>query len=211
MTWKIRHEGSPQAVEGLTPTEIVEGLQDGLWEPMDEVMGPDDRGWQAIESHPQFAEIAADIEPPPPRSHEDETRLDMNPLIDVCLVLLIFFMITATYAALQKVLDMPSASTNKIDGVRTVTPEHVEEFMIKVQAREENGRPVIKVQDEPVALDDLVNKLSKYVGSEHRTEMVLDAVGVDWGTIVAIQDAAKGADIKQIYFQVSEKEARKAK
>src|SRR5260370_2783852 len=79
-------------------------------------MGRQDTGWVAIESHPDCAGAAADIEPPPAKIHEDETRLDMNPLIDVCLVLLIFFILTTSYAALQKVLDMPGVSQNKTAG-----------------------------------------------------------------------------------------------
>ena len=38
MSWKIRHEGSPKAVENLTLDQIIEGLQDGLWEVTDEVI-----------------------------------------------------------------------------------------------------------------------------------------------------------------------------
>ena len=76
MNWKIRHEGSPQSVDGLTASEVVEGLQDGVWEPTDEVMGPGDRQWVAIENHPQFEEIAADMEPPLTPVHEDEARLE---------------------------------------------------------------------------------------------------------------------------------------
>src|SRR5260370_30512233 len=100
MNWKIRHEGSPKAVEDLTLPEVLEGLQDGLWEPTDEVMGPDDQAWIAIENHPQLEEVAADLELPPGPSHHDETHLDMTPLIDVCLVLLIFFILTTSYAML---------------------------------------------------------------------------------------------------------------
>ena len=79
MTWRIRHQGSPRAVEGLSLAEVVEGLQDGLWEPTDEVMGPADRDWVALENHPQFADAALDLEPHPPRHYDDETHLDFNP------------------------------------------------------------------------------------------------------------------------------------
>src|SRR5262245_16889046 len=109
MSWKIRHEGSPRSMEGLELAQIIVGLRDGLWEPTDEVMGPQDRQWVAIENHPQLAQVAADLEPPPARAHPDETRLDFNALIDVCLVLLIFFFLTTTYAtAVQKVVPMPA-------------------------------------------------------------------------------------------------------
>ena len=58
MSWQIRHEGSPRALEGLTLPDIVQGLQDGAWEPTDEVRGPGDNRWVAIENHPQLAEVA---------------------------------------------------------------------------------------------------------------------------------------------------------
>src|ERR1700694_5274302 len=116
MSWKIRHQGSPRSIEGLGLTHVVEGLQDGLWETTDEVMGPQDKQWVAIESHPQLAEVVADIEPPPPRVEDDETRLDMNPLIDVALVLLIFFILTTSYAAVQKILNMPVITQETVKG-----------------------------------------------------------------------------------------------
>jgi biopolymer transport protein ExbD len=211
MTWKIRHEGSPRAIEGLTSTQVVEGLQDGLWEPSDEVMGPQDHGWSALESHPQFAESAADIEPRPPRHREDETRLDMNPLIDVCLVLLIFFILTTSYAALQKVLDLPGTTSKNETGPPEKTEKEVDQFMIRVEAREENGTPVIKVENQVVDLGHLVAELSNYVRSQRKTEILLDASGVDWGTIVAIQDAAKGADIKKVHYLVQREEVQGAR
>src|SRR5438445_2492347 len=140
-------------MEGLTAAQVVEGLQDGLWETTDEVMGPHDRDWVEIENHPQFAEAAADIEPPPPRFHEDESRLDMNPLIDVCLVLLIFFILTTSYAALQKVLDLPSISNQKLEGPPVFTKEQVDKFPIEVEARREVGKTVVKVEDQEVKPD----------------------------------------------------------
>ena len=112
MSWKVRHEGSPQHIEVPGVPEIVEGMQSGLWEPTDEVMDPQSATWVAIENHPQLEEIAADIEPSPPTFHDDETHLDMTALIDVCLVLLIFFILTTSYAALQRILETPGASAD---------------------------------------------------------------------------------------------------
>ena len=62
MSWQVRHEGSPRTVDNLTPGQIAQGLEDGLWEPTDEVRGPDDPNWVAIENHPIFAEVAADVD-----------------------------------------------------------------------------------------------------------------------------------------------------
>src|SRR5690348_13026470 len=107
MGWRVRHQGSPKSKELPGPVEVLEGLRDGHFEATDEVMGPGDLARQPLESHPTFAEAVADLEEPPPRPHPDESRLDMNPLIDVALVLLIFFILTTTYDAIRKVLELP--------------------------------------------------------------------------------------------------------
>jgi biopolymer transport protein ExbD len=200
MSWKIRHQGSPQSIEGLTLAQVVEGLQDGLWDPTDEVMGPQDQQWEAIENHPELAEVAADLEPPPAKPHEDETRLDMNPLIDVALVLLIFFILTTSYAALQKVIDMPGASTKDDRPLRPVSKKKVEEVMIQVQARMEDGKKVIKVEKDVVDEKYLRAALTKYAKDTRKTDLLIDAKGVDLGTLVHIQDAAKGAGFQRIYY-----------
>ncbi len=204
MSWKFRHQGSPQAMEGLTLAQVLEGLGDGLWEPTDEVMGPEDTHWVSLEDHPQFAEIAADLEPPPPKHYDDETRLDMNPLIDVCLVLLIFFILTTTYAALQKFLPMAGISSQTLEGVPIVSEERVKEFTIQVEARLENGKPVIRVENtlvEPADATTLAAALRRYVKETRRTELLLDASpDVDWGTIVMVQDAANGAKVHKVHY-----------
>src|SRR5260370_11187692 len=122
MSWRVRHEGSPQPVEGLSLEEVLQGLADGNWEPTDEVMGPNDTSWTKLENHPQFAEIASELEPPPPRTYvDDEAHVDMNALIDVCMVLLIFFILTMSYSSLQKRLTSPDVAPKDDDKARRVT------------------------------------------------------------------------------------------
>jgi biopolymer transport protein ExbD len=202
MKWSIRHQGSPRTVDGLTAQQVVEGLQDGQWEPTDEIRGEGESAWIGVESHPQFEEVTADLEPPLVKHYDDETRLDMNPLIDVCLVLLIFFILTTSYAALQKVLDMGRMARDKPDDVPTVTKQHVEDVMVVVTASMQNGKPVIQVEGRTVDPDDLVSALHGYTNKEKRkTELVVDAgPGVTWDTVVRIQDAAKGAGMDHVHF-----------
>jgi biopolymer transport protein ExbD len=200
MTWRIRHQGSPKSIEGLTLPEIVDGLHDGMWEPTDEVMGPDDLDWKAIENHPQLAEIALDIESAPPPHHPDETRLDMTPLIDVTLVLLIFFILTTTYAALQKMLDAPGTSNENIKGPPRVSFEEVKRFMIRVQVRQEGGSSVIRVEDQEVRPNELLDTLGQYVRDTRKTELLLDySRDVPYGVVVSILDAAKGAKVTKVH------------
>jgi biopolymer transport protein ExbD len=207
MTWNVRHEGSPRSVEGLTLPEIIAGLRDGVWEPTDEVMGPQDRKWVAIEAHPALEAVAAEMEPPVAPSHPDETRLDMNALIDVCLVLLIFFILTTTYVSVQKVVPVPVTSDTQKGPIKVVKPGDVQNYMIRVEARLQNGRPSIRVENEPpVPLEGLRRVLERWVKKTKRHEILLDVSGVTWGTAIKIQDDARAAGINKINYQVGKKE-----
>jgi biopolymer transport protein ExbD len=216
MTWKIRHEGSPQT-RALSLDQIVEGLRDGLWEPTDEVCGPTDKGWLAIENHPQLAEVAADLEAPLPR-REDETHLDFNALIDVCLVLLIFFMMTTTYAvAVQKTVPLPSLKEEQTKNkVPRFTEKEVLQRMVRIDARlDAKRKPQILVEnlkvdvindDDTLDVAKLRNEMLRYTqGSPRREEVLLDASDVTWGLVVAIQDAARAAGVRKIHYRQEKK------
>jgi biopolymer transport protein ExbD len=221
MSWQIRHEGSPQSVAGLSLAQILDGLRDGRWAPTDEVKGPNDHDWTAIENHPQLAEAAAELEAPPP-APEDETRLDMNALIDVCLVLLIFFILTTTHAtAIQKVVPVPTVSVDPTKGKRVVLPGQVKKFMVLVQAVADNrDKPVVKVEGKAVDVwreadgeldrDKLRAVLRPHAeGPPRRTEMLLDAERVSWGLVIAIQDEAVAAGIPLVHHLNKRKQAGK--
>jgi biopolymer transport protein ExbD len=165
-------------------------------------MGPDDPTWVALESHPKLADTVADLEPKPPKIHDDDSHLDMNPLIDVCLVLLIFFILTTSYNSLHKVLDMPNVPDKvKPTKQRTITKDDIKDKMIKVEAKREKDRTVLLVDDKPVEEKDLLKTLTEIVRNTKKKEMLLDpAPEVEWGVTAAIQDAAKGAGVVKVNF-----------
>jgi biopolymer transport protein ExbD len=206
MSWSVRHEGSPRSIDGLNDADVVTGLEDGLWEATDEVKGSEETEWVALERHPRFAEIVYDLEPPRPRRAEDETRLDMNPLIDVTLVLLIFFILTTSYAALQRFLDSPKQSSTKVEGLPQYSPQKLAEFTIKVTARREKGKSVIHVEDQVVEPADLVPVIRRFVKDKRKTALWLDiADDVKYGTEIQIRDAAKGTGVDRILVAVPQR------
>lgn len=210
MPWQLRHEGSPRVIGDLTLQQVAEGLRDGLWEPTDEVRGPNDAGWQPIENHPRLAEVAEELATPPPPRHQEATSLDLNALIDVCLVLLIFFILTTSYANLvQKVVPLPTMKEGP-KGVITVKPEDVKQRMIRIQATlDKAGKPVVRVENQNVNVltdageidpDRLREALLPYArGADRRTEVLLDAREVSWETVVRIQDAARAAGVQTVH------------
>ena len=201
MSWQVRHEGSPRSVEGLSLPQVREGMRDGLWEPTDEVRGDGDDGWVAIESHPQLAEAAADMEPPPSRTYDDETHLDMNAMIDVCLVLLIFFILTTSYVALQKRLEAPGTTSKQVGKLKVVKDTDLP-ALVHVVIKQENGRPVIRVEDQVVEPAGLVKAL-RDLAKGGKTSMFLEHDGdVPHEAVVTVLDKARGAGIGKVQLRV---------
>lgn len=199
--WLVRKEGSPDALALPTAAAVVHGLREGNFEPTDEVKGPADTNWLPIESHPTFAEAAEEVEPPAPES--DETHLDMNPLIDVCLVLLIFFILTITYASLERALEVPEDTADDKGTVKNVELKDVKDRVFVVTAKMDGERPVIKIgvvgQVSEVPPERLFAEMEKLINSTGRKEMVLDIDrDVPWGVECAILDAAKGNKVFNI-------------
>jgi len=203
MSWKVRHEGSPRAVDDVTPGQIAQGLEDGQWLPTDEVQGPGETTWTAIENHPVFAEVAEEIDTTPVRKADEGTHLDMTALIDVCLVLLVFFILTTGYAALQKLLEMGTLSKDK-ENLPTVRRPDVDKMMLQVTVRMENGKSVMRLENEVIAPESLPGRLSDLVRSTRKVNLLVSHdEEVPWGDIVPIKDAAKFAGIQdKVYWSV---------
>jgi biopolymer transport protein ExbD len=212
MTWQLRHEGSPESLKDLSLQQIVDGLRDGVWETTDEVMGPNEKTWRRIEAHPQLTEIAEDLLTPPLTRHEEPSSIDMNALIDVCLVLLIFYMITTAYATLvQKSVPLPMTRADS-KGIRVVRVDDVKSKMIRVQAyHDKDGNPVVLVQNQKlkdilssdgklIDPDKLREAILPYVkGEDHKTEVLLDARDITWENTIHIQDGARAAGVHTVH------------
>lgn len=200
-TWQVRQEGSP-AVVSATAEGVAEGLRDGVWLPTDEVKGPGEAAWTPIEGHPVFAEAAAEQEDYGPEA-ADETHLDMNPLIDVCLVLLIFFILTISYASLERSLAIPEAAPDdKSSSTPKVNLKDIRDRVFIVSAAKEGDAVAVKLEKEAVPLDQLQSRIKDLMGRTGRSEMLLDLdTNVPWGVQTAILDAAKGNGVHNVLLR----------
>jgi biopolymer transport protein ExbD len=208
-TWQVRPEGSRTVATVPSDGAVVSGLREGLWLPTDEVKGPADAAFVPIEAHPAFEDAAAELEPPRPES-KDETHLDMNPLIDVCLVLLIFFILTITYESLKRVIEMPAATEEQKAGPKINYPD-VKDRVVLVQARMDGDKPVIKVEKQETPLDKVQEKIKEAFGTKKavgKREMILDVEGaVPWGVQTSLMDAAKANNVDNIIYPPPKKSA----
>lgn len=200
MSWQVRFEGIPQTVRLPAPEKVLEGLRDGDWDPTDEVKGPADRDWQAIEDHPTFADAVAEMGPPPPEP-EDETRLDMNPLIDVSLVLLIFFILTTSYASLRRVIALPPAPPPDETAAKKPDKNPLEDRVFRVKVTTEGERVVVQLDGtavDPAKLTEAIKDVMRLTGKREMYLSVSD--DVFWEDEAKVHDAAKGAGVHQIHM-----------
>jgi len=198
--WFIRSEFDPKGRAVESPQLVLQGLRDGDWETTDEVRGPGERDWTPIEDHPAFGEAVAEMGPPPPE-HKDETHLDMNPLIDVALVLLIFFILTTSYSSLKRILELPESPN---DGATTkqVQKKDIESKVFQLKASlDPLGKPVVKLDDRAVSIDSLEREIRDHVKATGKKEILATiSDDVSWDVVSKIHDAAKGAGVQQIYW-----------
>jgi biopolymer transport protein ExbD len=130
----------------------------------------------------------------------------MNPLIDVVLVLLVFFILTTTYAALQARLDTPRLHVGEVG--KAIPQADVETQTIVVTIDMEDGKPVTKIEREKVHPDYLTAKLREYKQRTRKTIMLLKTQrNVPFGAVAEAQAAAAGAKMDKVYRVLSEKKA----
>src|SRR5262249_21398081 len=110
---------------------------------------------------------------------------------------LVFFILTTGYAALQKMLEMGTLAFDQKNGVRIVDNSQVKNLMIQVTVTMENGKPVMKLENEVINPADLPARLSSLVKSSHKVNLLVKHDDeVPWGAVVPIKDAAKFAGIQ---------------
>jgi biopolymer transport protein ExbD len=124
---------------------------------------------------------------------EGITGINVTPLVDVTLVLLIIFMVTTKIVMNQTVpLDLPKAARGTSD-VQVV-------FSIILAA---DGRAL--VDSKPIPNDDAILQLAKDAGTAHpdlRAVIKADAA-VTHGRVIHVLDLLKQANVNKIAFGVS--------
>lgn len=180
---------------------MLDGLKDGEWAATDAVRGPGDSTFRPLESHPVFEEAVAELEEPEPAA-EEETHLDMNPLIDVSLVLLIFFILTATYATLRRSLELPPEPPDpKAERASIPKLSDLKDRVFKVVVTLEGDEPVVRVEGKVVPWADLEAEMTEYVQKKGKAEAYVDvSPDVLWRDQIRVLEATRGAEVRHIYW-----------
>ncbi|MBX3439943.1 MAG: biopolymer transporter ExbD [Planctomycetaceae bacterium] len=119
------------------------------------------------------------------RTIEDE-GLDMTPMVDVTFLLLIFFMITASFS-LQKSMQTEAPEEDKEGFAQMPQIEDLADQAVIVEIDERN---TIFVDDQPVGgLGELQDVLLRPMSTEQKREMIIEPnYQAKHGTVVAVLD-----------------------
>lgn len=123
------------------------------------------------------------------RPEDEEASLGLAPLIDVVLLLLIFFLVTSSFATPRVPLELPPAQTGEAPGPAGLT----------VTLSEDGG---LRIDDRQASLSELEQALDAVAGPE--AELLLRADRqVPHGRVVEVLDLARRHAVEQIGIAVS--------
>ena len=136
------------------------------------------------------------------RRQIDTEEMDLTPMVDMTFLLLIFFMITASFQ-LQKSIEVPSPSPEQSGASQALMPaDELEQTTIRIQIDEKSA---VFIEDQPVpSLAHLTEQLQTVMRTTQRWEVLLSASPAAYHeTIVAVVDAAQGAGVQKIRMAAS--------
>lgn len=203
-TWTVRRDAGGPRVEYATAQDVIDAFADGELAVDDEIAGPNDSRFRLLEAHPVFEATIAELEAPLPEA-EEETHLDMNPMIDVSLVLLIFFILTATYATLRRTVELPAEPPEESHKAASMPKlKDIQDKVFKVIVRTENNQVVVRVEGRIVDFDKLEAEMTEQVKRFGKPEAFIDVgPGILWGTEIKIIEACRGAEVRRIHWPKS--------
>lgn len=141
------------------------------------------------------------------REPSDDDDLDMTPMIDVTFLLLIFFMVTASFT-LQKSIEQPQAETDDPSTQVIEKPEDAEDY-VEVIIDQTNTFYVISRDEEVEAptVRDMRAKVRDAKQSLNAKRMVITAhTDSKHSLTVAAWDAAQAAELFEVQTRITEED-----
>ena len=191
--WDLKNYETGSKSTLLEYVEINELIISGLVSFNDEIRKQGETIWKTLQDYPEFAEAFSSKTT---INHDDDDNIDMNALIDVCLVLLVFFILLTSYAKLVQHLE--AAKTNpdsKIPSISTSQAEQKTKVVIKL----DGNIAVFYINEQLVESENLVSVLKASVKKLKNKDLILYySDDVPYQAVISIQDAARAADFQQI-------------
>jgi biopolymer transport protein ExbD len=121
------------------------------------------------------------------------TGLNLMPLMDVMMLLLIFFLLASVFARPTLEVDLPAAAHSRSE------PERNQQLTISL-----NREGKIFVNRAPIPLDELSERITEALTRDRNTPVVVRAdKACAFAHFVAVMDAVKGAGAAQLIVETT--------
>lgn len=191
--WDLKNHGTDSKSTLLEFIEIQDLIVSGLISIHDEIRKEGEIVWKTLQDYPEFDETFSSKST---IKHEDDENIDMNALIDVCLVLLVFFILLTSYAKLVQHLE--AAKTNPDSKIPSISTSQADQ-KTKVVIKKEGEKTIFYINEQPVENENLTSALKASARKLKSKDLILYySDDVPYQAVISIQDAARAADFQQI-------------
>ncbi|MFT7683509.1 MAG: biopolymer transport protein ExbD [Moritella dasanensis] len=120
------------------------------------------------------------------RNNSDALTVDLTPMIDMVFILLIFFLVTASFNKMNAIdVKRPDGATNDMQGAVSL--------VVSIDA--ENG---VWIEGEPVDIRKLRSRVKTLSGGEHTSVMLNADRSVDTGRLIEVLDQVRLAGVDNV-------------
>ncbi len=120
------------------------------------------------------------------RNNSDALTVDLTPMIDMVFILLIFFLVTASFNKMNAIdIQRPDGATNDIQGAVSL--------VVSIDA--ESG---VWIEGEPVDIRKLRSRVKTLSGGEHTSVMLNADRSVDTGRLIEVLDQVRLAGVDNV-------------
>ena len=191
--WELRNHGTDLKSTLFEFIEIQELIVSGLIFINDEIRKEGETVWKTLLDYPEFEETFASKST---IKQDEDDNIDMNALIDVCLVLLVFFILLTSYAKLVQHLE--AAKTNADSNIPSLSTSQADQ-KTKVVIKTEAGKCLFYINEQVVESNNLTSVLKASARKLKNKDLILYySDEVPYQAIISLQDAARAADFQQI-------------
>jgi len=142
-----------------------------------------------------------------PLSRQSNRRIDvtMTPMIDIVFLLLIFFLCTASFQIVEKVLPTPLSTSGTAELPQEIEPELAELEEVVIQLRWTAGQPTWVINERVYAsIDDVRQTLTALAGLQADLPVILDVADeAPLGAVVDLYDICRLAGFEKVQFAAS--------
>lgn len=122
----------------------------------------------------------------------DAVSLDLTPMIDMVFILLIFFLVTASFSKMNAIdIQRPDGATNDLSGSVSL--------VVAVDA--ENG---IWLEGEPVDISQVRSQVKSLSSSDHTSVVINADKTVNTGRLIAVLDQIRLAGVDNVAVATAE-------